>query len=185
MRFKFFTSFLTFIMILAMFTGCEEKKSNPIVTKQGVTSKVILKDALTKRKIPLTVLTPKEVIFDDFKGDKIVLVNFFATWCPPCKAEIPHLVNLQRKYKDDFVIVSVLLEDQKDPEEVRSFINYYNINYIVTDSSANYDFEKLMGGVSSIPAMYLFTKKGLVYQNYVGAVDEEILSTDIKKAISK
>ena len=58
-------------------------------------------------------------------------MSFFTTWCPACKAEIPGLVQLQNDYKNDFVVISILLEEMKTNDEVKTFIKESNINYDV------------------------------------------------------
>ena len=112
-----------------------------------------------------------------------MLVNFFTTWCPPCKAEIPHLNNLQEKYKDNLVIISVLLEENKSNEEVANFIKYNRIYFPITNSSENFQFAKSVGGVKNIPLMFLYDKQGNYSTHYLGAVPEEMLDTDIKKVL--
>ena len=120
--------------------------------------------------------------FQEYNG-KAVLVNFFATWCMPCKAEIPNLIHLKDKYKNDFEIVSVLLEDNKPNNQVKDFVNEYNINYVVTNSKQNATFADAVGGVKAIPTMFLYDKKGKLVQTYVGIVPEEMIDVDIQKAI--
>lgn len=170
---------------LLILSGCssESKKEEPKAT--------LLKE--TPKSEPLTlkttegkeiVVTPTEKGFT-FSGyeNKVVLVNFFATWCPPCKAEIPHLNNLQEKYKENFVIISVLLEENKSNEEIASFMKYNNINFIITNSPENFKFAKNAGGVKNIPLMFLYDKNGSYSTHYVGAVPEEMIDSDIKKVL--
>src|SRR5262245_6026154 len=61
---------------------------------------------------------------------KVMLVNFWATWCPPCRAEIPDLVALQEKYRDQLQIIGVL-QDESSTEDVKRFVAEYKINYPV------------------------------------------------------
>src|SRR5262249_4567576 len=72
-------------------------------------------------------LDGKPISLDDLKG-KIVLLNFWATWCGPCRAEIPDLIDLQKKYKENFAIVA-LATDEDDPELVKKFSEKAGINY--------------------------------------------------------
>ena len=174
------------ILIASVFTACQDKENidesvvNPTKTEEQKLPTFHLK---TTDDQNITIEVTKEGWnFKDYPN-KVVLLNFFATWCPPCKAEIPHLNNLLKEYKDDFVVISVLVEENKSNETIKEFIKEYNIQYPITNSPENFNLASGVGGVDSIPAMFLFNKKGLVYQNYVGAVDEIILSTDIKKAI--
>ena len=112
-------------------------------------------------------------------------MDFFATWCPPCKATIPHLVSLQEKYKDDFVVIGVLLEQDKPNNQVKSFANSFNINYEVLNNSANFKLAEIMGGVRSIPTMFLYDSKGKLINMYQGAVPQEMMESDIKSVLSK
>ncbi len=114
---------------------------------------------------------------------------FFATWCPPCKAEIPHLNNLKEKYKDSFEVVAVSLGERSggltSKEKMETFINDFKINYIVSNSEINFDVADAMGGIRSIPTMFLFDPSGKIVQKYVGLVPEEMMETDIKRALGK
>jgi thiol-disulfide isomerase/thioredoxin len=170
---------------MLFFSGCssekkkaDEKTSN--VKEEIKNEKIVLQDISGKE----IVVTPLEKGFN-FAGyeNKIVLVNFFTTWCPPCKAEIPHLVNLQEKYKDNFVIISVLLEENKSNEEINSFVKYNNINYVITNSLENFKLAQSAGGVKNIPLMFLYDKNGKYSTHYVGAIPEEMIDADIKKVL--
>jgi thiredoxin len=120
--------------------------------------------------------------FDVKDGKKATLYVFFATWCPPCKAEIPHLNNLSEKFKNELNIVGVLLED-KSEDEVKEFAQKYKIKYDVAVGEGNFLFEKAMGGINGLPSSALFKANGDFAQGYVGLVPEEMLETDINKAI--
>ncbi len=183
-------SYILILLITILLSGCDttgkqegnKKNSTNQNGEKQISNTVVLRDASTNQIVTITKEGDKKYNFKEHEG-KVVLVNFFATWCPPCKAEIPHLVNLQNRYKDDFVIIAVLLEDGKDPEEVKSFMNYYGVNYIVTNSLANFDYEKLLGGVQSIPYMAMYDRDGNFVIDYKGAVPEEMIESDIKRAM--
>lgn len=170
---------------LLLWSGCSSESK-----KQEAQEKPS-KETVKNEKITLTSTDGKEIIVTPtekgftFSGyeNKVVLVNFFATWCPPCKAEIPHLNNLQEKYKEDFIIISVLLEENKPNEELASFMKYNSINYLITNTPENFKFAKSVGGVKNIPLMFLYDKKGYYSTHYVGAVPEEMIDADIKKVL--
>ena len=121
-------------------------------------------------------------IFEGYEN-KVVLINFFATWCPPCKAEIPHLNNLQQKYSKDVKIISILLEEHKSNEEIVKFINKNSIEFTISNSLDNYKLAQKVGGVQSIPFMLIYDRKGSYSQHYIGAVPEEMIEADIKKVL--
>ncbi|DAB36419.1 MULTISPECIES: TlpA disulfide reductase family protein [Sulfurospirillum] len=181
---------LLLVSTLLLLGGCSsEKKKTDNQTepakvqeevKEAKAEKIVLHDVNGKE----IVVTPIEKGFR-FSGyeDKVVLVNFFATWCPPCKAEIPHLNNLQDKYKDRLVILSVLLEENKSQEELNSFIQYNAINYVIVNGIENFKFAQSVGGVKNIPLMFLYDKNGKYSTHYVGAIPEEMIEADIKKVL--
>jgi len=178
-----FTIFMTTLVLL--WSGCssESKKSDD---KSSSTTQPTKNEKVTLQSIDgkEIIVTPLEKGFS-FSGfeNKVVLVNFFATWCPPCKAEIPHLNNLQEKYKDNFVVISVLLEENKSNEEIASFMKYNDIHYIITNGSENFKFAQNVGGVKNIPLMFLYDKAGKYSTHYVGAIPEEMIDADIKKVL--
>ena len=176
------------ILIIGVFAGCEEKDSiNEDILAPSTDIKIKLptfKLTSTNGEEIVIKVTKKSWIFENYKG-KAVLLNFFATWCPPCKVEIPHLNDLQKKYGKDFQVLSILVERDKPNSYVNKFIKKFNIQYPVTNSEVNFQLASAVGGVSSIPSMFLFNKDGIVVQKYIGAVASEILDSDIKKTIGK
>ena len=177
---------LTAILAMLIFTGCSkdtQKETNKTIgdkSSKKASQDIVLKDT-TGKEIKVTTLK-NGFIFEGYEN-KIVLVNFFATWCPPCKAEIPHLNKLQEKYKGDLKIISVLLEENKSNESVINFINNNDIEFTITNSKGNYSLAKAVGGVKSIPLMLIYDRNGTYSQHYIGAVPEEMIEADIKKVL--
>jgi thiol-disulfide isomerase/thioredoxin len=179
-------SFLVLFFIL-LFAGCDSKdessKKDAIlnaISKENATFFVDLET--TNKEILKTKISKNRIEFENI-NNKVILVNFFATWCPPCKAEIPYLTELKKKYPDDVEIVAVLLEKDRTHDDITAFINEYEINYKVTNGSSNYLLEQAVGGVKTIPTMYLLNRQGEIQQRYIGIVLEEMLDIDIKKAM--
>ena len=90
---------------------------------------------------------------------------------------------LQEKYKDKFVTISVLLEENKSNEEIANFAKYNNATFIITNSPDNFKFAQSVGGVKNIPLMFLYDKNGKYSTHYVGAIPEEMIDSDIKKVL--
>jgi thiol-disulfide isomerase/thioredoxin len=174
-----------FLSISLFITGCDKKESISSDVLAQPISKEISLNLTTTNGDKLSIKRVKNNWSFEQHPNKVVLVVFFATWCPPCKAEIPHLINLQNKYGKDFQVISVLAEQNKSNEELKNFIAEYKINYPVTNSDENFKFADGVGGVDGIPAMFLFDKKGEIVMKYVGATQEEILDSDISKYIGK
>ncbi|MDD2698624.1 MAG: TlpA disulfide reductase family protein [Arcobacteraceae bacterium] len=173
------------LLSLSLITGCDKKEEIGSDAIAQPIAKDITLNLKTTTGDDLTVERKKGIWSFEQYPNKTVLVVFFATWCPPCKAEIPHLINLQAKYGKDFQVISVLAEQNKPNEELANFIAEYKISYPVTNSDENFKFADAVGGVDGIPAMFLFDKKGAIVMQYEGATQEEILDSDISKHIGK
>jgi thiol-disulfide isomerase/thioredoxin len=180
-------AFLSILSIL-VFTGCDSKTESESPNKENIEKVEVKKTNFilkTTDNLDLNVkVDGDKIIFKDYP-EKIVLLNFFATWCPPCKAEIPNLIELQNKYANDFKVVSVLLEEGKSNEDMKDFIDKYNINYQVVNGKQNFLLSTALGEIKSIPTMFLIDKNSDVFQKYVGIVPVEMMEIDIKKLLEK
>ena len=96
---------------------------------------------------------------------KVVIVNFWATWCGPCRAEIPDLVALQEKYKDTLQVIGIS-EDEAGVDVVRRFASEHKINYPV--AMVTPDVEKLFPGISALPTSFILDRDSRIVQKHVG-----------------
>jgi len=124
----------------------------------------LLKEPTTLPAFTLTDLDGKTMSSADWKG-KVVLVNFWATWCGPCRAEIPDLVALQEKYRDQVVVVGIS-EDEGPVDTVRKFTAERKVNYPIVMTTP--DIEKLFPGIVALPTTFILDKDGKVVQKHVG-----------------
>ena len=103
--------------------------------------------------------------------DKVILINFWATWCGPCRLEIPDFNDMYKKYHQlDFEIVGISISDTKD--QLENFLKSYKIDYPILYGSATY-MEKVVleyGGVYSIPMSFLIGKNNEILRVYPGAI---------------
>jgi cytochrome c biogenesis protein CcmG/thiol:disulfide interchange protein DsbE len=118
------------------------------------------------------------VSLGDFK-DKVVFLNFWATWCGPCRQEIPHFIDLVEQYGDDgFVVLGVAL-DSREFDKVPAFVKENGINYpIVLDDKG---VSNLYGGIRSIPTTFVINREGKAVEQIIGVRPKDVFEGIIKK----
>ena len=131
-------------------------------------------DAAPDFKLP--GLDGKPVTLADSKG-KVILLNFWATWCGPCRAEIPDLVELQNKYKDRLQILGLIVDDD-DQDAIQKFIAEFKINYPVALATDAIRFE--YGGIPALPTSFVLDAEGRIVQKHEGLRDPVLYETEIR-----
>lgn len=124
-----------------------------------------------------SVTDGKKVASESFKN-KVLLVTFWATWCPPCRMEIPGLIALQKKYGDKGFTVLGLTVDRGPRKMVHKFMRQENINYPVLRSPP--ELGRAFGGVVGIPTSFLVDRKGEVVKRFDGFVEHTVVEEKIK-----
>src|ERR1043166_6886914 len=102
---------------------------------------------------------------------KVTIVNFWATWCPPCRAEIPDLVALQEKYRDQLQIIGVS-EDEGPVDGVKRFAADHHMNYPVVMVSP--EIEKMFPGIGALPTSFVVNRDARVVQKHVGMLTAKV-----------
>ena len=117
------------------------------------------------------------VKLSDFKG-KVVILNFWATWCPPCRREIPTFVSLQKQYADKGLVIIGVSLDEKGPDVVKPFVAKMGINYpvVMGDPKIAADY----GGIAVVPTTFLIDRNGKVAAEHEGDADRATLEGEIK-----
>lgn len=114
-------------------------------------------------------LQGKEIALSQYRG-KVVLLEFWATWCPPCRATVPELIALQKKYRGkDFSVLGVSVDDEGENRraELSAFSKQFNINYPVLMGS---DSVARAYEIWSIPRSFLIDRSGKIRDSYSGYV---------------
>jgi len=124
----------------------------------------------------LPELSGQTLDLSTYRG-KIVLLDFWATWCDPCREEIPHFVELQNKYRDQGLqIIGVSMDD--GPEPVRDFYQRFHMNYPVAMGNAK--IGELYGGVLGLPVAFLIGRDGRIEAKHIGATDISVFERETK-----
>jgi thiol-disulfide isomerase/thioredoxin len=108
---------------------------------------------------------------------KVVLLNFWATWCGPCRMEVPDLVELQKKYQDQLQVIGLVIDDA-DEDAVRKFAKRYAINYPVAMATDEMRFQ--FGGVPALPTSFIIDAQGRVVQKHIGLRDPELYEMEVR-----
>lgn len=128
----------------------------------------------------LTDLNGRQLSLSDYKG-KVVLLDFWATWCGPCRIEIPGFVQLQDRYRaQGFAVIGLSLDDGPDP--VREFYREFKMNYPV--AMGDEKVSELFGGIFGLPTTFLIGRDGRIYSKHVGATDVSVFEEEIKELLS-
>jgi thiol-disulfide isomerase/thioredoxin len=136
-----------------------------------------LADAKPAKDFTLPTLDGKQLSLSSFKG-KVVLLNFWATWCGPCKAEIPGFVELQQQYKNDLVVLGLSVDDPAD--KAKAFADQYKVNYPMVLGLGRDDIQDAYGPIYGIPASFLISRDGKVCKRHLGIAPKAQFEREIK-----
>lgn len=124
----------------------------------------------------------KTVTLSSLRG-KAVLVNFWATWCEPCKIEMPSLVDLQKKYGPQGLQIVGVAMDDADDKEISTFAHKMGVNYMVLRGTE--EVGNLYGGIDRLPMTYYLDRSGKVVDETMGMAGEATLEDAIKRALAQ
>ena len=179
---KFIINILTFLFLISCDNGTAQQKKNEKNNNVSDNKKFIKAPEFT-----LSDLRGNPVSLSDFKG-KVVMLNFWGTWCGPCRREIPDFVKLINKHKDSGLEILGVTLTSGSPENIQNFADQWNINYVLlTDINKNETqvVTNLYGQatgqpINGIPTTFIIDKKGYIRQRYVGPRSEKVFFKDIK-----
>ena len=147
----------------------------------------ILSD-IQQNKQRLTI-NDQKITFHDL-DQSVVVVNFFSTWCAPCRGEIPYLSDLQEKYKNKIFIAGILVNDKQDDHTLIQFMSKNHANYFISNSEENDAFAAKIAKDLQLPENFpipltVIYKDGDYYTHYEGAVPVEMIDHDIQQIIDE
>ncbi|NQT46544.1 MAG: TlpA family protein disulfide reductase [Candidatus Omnitrophica bacterium] len=165
-RFSVSMILLAGLVSVVLLGGCGSEPAPP-QTAEGDFKDFTLKD-----------LSNNDVSLKDFEG-KVIMLNFFATWCPPCRHEIPDFVELYNEYKDEGFVIIGVAQDREGLSAVKPFAQKYNITYpvLIEDGSAN----KLYGPIRAIPTTLIIDREGNIANKFIGSKEKSVFEGEIKK----
>jgi len=161
---------------LLLATGC----SRPAESVKAASVKAE-KDRRPAPDFSLKDTDGRAVSLSDYKG-KVVLLNFWATWCGPCKIEIPWFIEYEQKLKDKgFAVVGVSMDDD-GWDAVRPFMKEHSVNYRML--MGNEMVAQQYGGVDALPTTFIIDREGRIASTHVGLVSRREYDNDIQALLS-
>ncbi len=144
----------------------------------------ILKDLRGKPApaFTLTTLDGKQVSLADYKG-KAVLVNFWATWCAPCKLEMPWFIDFEKEYGPQGLVVLGVTQDDAPKDEIQKFVQKIGLNYPVLIGGDK--ISTAYGGIEYLPSTFYIGRDGKVVAQAAGLISRDEVEANIKKALAE
>ncbi|HKS97783.1 MAG TPA: TlpA disulfide reductase family protein [Terriglobia bacterium] len=152
----------------------------PVATRAKVAASASSDNPLAP-DFALPELNGQTLRLSDYRG-KVVLLDFWATWCGPCQMEIPGFVQLQNKYRDEgFTVIGVSLDDGTEP--VKEFYNEFKMNYPVAMNGSK-KVDLLYGGIIGLPTAFLIGRDGRIYAKHAGAQPNSVFEDEVKSLLA-
>lgn len=165
------------IMAVAL-TGCGptggERPAQPEVPSSG--------PAASPFSVPSLTAAGESIDLNSYRG-QVVLLDFWATWCPPCRSELPDLARLYGELKDRGFVLVGLTVDQGTADSVAQAVGRFEIPYPV--GLAGPDIQSAYGGIRAVPTKFLLDAQGKVRKSYLGVVPADQLKADIAALLAE
>lgn len=130
----------------------------------------------------LLTLTGEKVKLTDYE-DKIVILDFWASWCGPCRIGIPDLVSIQKEYKDDVVVIGISLDQPSTQRNIKPFIDHFGINYPIVLGTI--DVVVAYGNIQAIPTSFIIDKERNIVKKHIGLVPKEMIVREINSLLKQ
>lgn len=171
--------YISVLIILFLFSfnalGCNTKNESP---ESKLRDSSLTPGDKKASNFTLKSTDGKEIKLSDYKG-KIVILDFWATWCGPCRRGVPELISIQKEFKDDVVIIGISLDAESTKDDIKPFMKEMGINYPIVygDDKVVTDF----GGIEAIPTSFVIDRQGNIVDQHVGLVSKDVFTNKIKE----
>jgi len=127
-------------------------------------------------------LVGEEVTSEQFKG-KVLILNFWATWCGPCRFEIPDFIKIYKQYQKKGLEIVGIAVSSGSAVQIQKFVDSWGINYSILTGDEKYlqDLANKYGGIYGIPTTFLIDRKGVIREKWIGARTEKVFLPAIEK----
>jgi thiol-disulfide isomerase/thioredoxin len=184
-----FLSALVLMFVLFSQTSCSGDNSKAEDSgPQVLTIKTVTPKGNTKAQDFTFEKDGKTHSFLEYTKGKVVFLNFWGTWCPPCRKEIPDIIEINKELKDkDFLVIGIALERPGgDPaEKVKSYAESQGINYInfVADRSVIGQIVNAYGGIEGVPTTYIIDRNANIHRKIVGMRSKQAFMNEINPVL--
>ncbi len=161
--------FTAIVLIILLVNGCGDKED---------------KEALLSQRAPdfaLPDLNGRTFRLENLKG-KVIVLNFFATWCAPCRKEIPDLIRLHKKYKDKGLEIVGIGLDMEGPAVLGPFKKQFSISYPVVMGTREMVLD--YGGIQGIPTTFLIDRNGIIANRFIGFQPPKVLEESVRELLT-
>jgi len=204
---KYLAMMVAIIIVISFISGCGKKevsdttRNNPKSTTKSDNSQStnihpVVQSNSTQgtnpnsrfQKAPdfsLPSIDGKIVRLSDYEG-KVVILDFWATWCRPCVMEMPSFVQLMKKYSGQpFAVIGVDLDRRVSKEGIKSFLKSHNINYTIVMGMSERSVLERFGGIPAIPTAFIIDKNGYIRQKLVGYHQLDVFDSIVKTLLEE
>jgi peroxiredoxin len=170
---------LALVTVPAMLNGSHDDKTVSVGAPDGSAPSCKVSQGKAKLNFKLKDMNGATVNLADYKG-KVILLNFWATWCGPCKVEIPEFIRAYEAHKDrGFVVLGVSIDDT--PDQLKAFAAQYKVNYPMLLNQE--DVEQAYGPLYGVPVSFFIGRDGLICRKQMGEVKKETLEQELRSLL--
>jgi peroxiredoxin len=187
--FKLFASIAIFLVAIAAISVYQLAESKSLTSDPAINSPNFSAEDSSQQAIPrlapdfsLKDLDGKVYNLSDYRG-KVVVLNFWATWCPPCVKEIPEYVDIQKEFGPKGVQFIGIALDEEGIAKVRPWLAKHPVSYPILFPDAK--VQANYGDLSSIPVTFIIDRKGMIRSTYVGKRQKQVVVDTLNKYIAE